>query len=34
LAEGQMTHQQIADKFGVSRPHVTKINRRHKWREE
>ena len=28
------THQSIADMFGVSREHITKINQGHRWNDE
>jgi transcriptional regulator with XRE-family HTH domain len=29
-----MTHQQIADKFGVSRGHITKIKNEKRWKND
>ena len=34
LNTGDYTHQQIADLFGVSREHITKINQGQRWNDE
>ena len=34
LDMGDYTHQQIADLFGVSREHITKINQGQRWNDE
>lgn len=34
LNTGDFTHQQIADLFGVSREHITKINQGQRWNDD
>ena len=34
LNTGDYTHQQIADLFGVSREHITKINQGQRWNDD
>ena len=34
LDMGDYTHQQIADLFGVSREHITKINQGQRWNDD
>ena len=34
LNMGDYTHQQIADLFGVSREHITKINQGQRWNDD